>query len=259
MTARPLSGCSVLVTRPAAQADELSTAIEAAGGTAVRFPVLQILPRPVSEIRKDLADMPDPDIVIFVSRNAVDYGAPGFVGYTGDVAAVGRTTANRLAAAGLSVSIDPGEGFTSEQLLEHEKLQDLAGKSVLIVRGDDGRPRLGNVLSKRGAAVDYVHAYDRKTVEVPAADIADLDRVWRAGDVDVVSVMSVATFEALVGLLPATTLLHLRQTPLVAPGERVIQTIGKLVPGIPAIQALGPHPDNIVSALIEWRRSGTSS
>lgn len=253
MTAMPLSGCRILVTRPEAQAESLCDAIEAAGGKAIRFPVIRIEPRPADEITKEMASMPAPDIVVFVSRNAVDNGAAHFGQFSGDVAAIGRTTTNALAEKGLVVTIDPGEGFTSEQLLAHDSLQDVSGRSVLIVRGADGRPLLGDALAARGANVHMLTVYSREP-----ADVAGLDNGWQTTGVDIVSVMSVATFEALIGALPATALLALRKTPLVAPGERVIQTIGKLVPGIPAIQASGPHPEDIVSALIEWRHSGTN-
>ena len=257
MTNLPLSGCRVLVTRPVTQADSLCDAIEAAGGRAVRFPVIRIEPRPADDIAGDLAALPPPDVVIFVSRNAVENGASHFGTFTGDIAAIGRTTANSLAKNGLEVSIDPGQGYSSEQLLTHDSLQDLSGRSVLIVRGAEGRPLLGESLAARGASVHYLQVYTRKPEDVSPADVSQLDQQWRSDGIDVVSVMSVATFEALVGVLPATSLVFLRKTPLVAPGERVIQTIGKLVPGIPAIQASGPRPDDIVSALVEWRHSGT--
>ena len=257
MTDLPLSGCRVLVTRPAEQAGSLCDAIEAAGGQAVRFPVIRIEPRPADDIAEDIAALPPPDIVIFVSRNAVEHGASHLAAYTGAIAAIGRNTADSLAKYGLKVSIDPGQGYTSEQLLAHDALQDIAGRSVLIVRGAEGRPLLGDSLAARGAQVHYLRVYTREPVVVAAADVAQLDQQWQSVGIDVVSVMSVATFEALVGTLPATSLMLLRKTPLVAPGERVIQTIGKLVPGIPAIQASGPHPEDIVNALIEWRHSGT--
>lgn len=258
MTGAPLSGCRVLVTRPAAHAEPLCAAVAAAGGTAVRFPVIRIEPRAAADIAGDFAALPTPDIAVFVSRNAAEHGAPHFGTYSGDIAAIGRATADLLAEHGLAVSVDPGQGYTSEQLLAHDALQDVSGKNVVIVRGADGRTLLGNTLAARGADVHYLAVYDRKPVDIPAAEVERLHRDWQTTGIDVVSVMSVASFEALVGALPAALLMFLRKTPLVAPGERVIQTIGKLVPGIPAIQAPGPRPEDIVSALIEWRHSGTN-
>ncbi|MEA3242729.1 MAG: uroporphyrinogen-III synthase, partial [Pseudomonadota bacterium] len=43
-SAAPLQGVGVLVTRPAHQADSLCELIRQQGGTAIRFPVLEIRP-----------------------------------------------------------------------------------------------------------------------------------------------------------------------------------------------------------------------
>ena len=45
MSERLLDGAGVLVTRPRQQADELVEAIEARGGIAISFPVIEIVPR----------------------------------------------------------------------------------------------------------------------------------------------------------------------------------------------------------------------
>jgi len=254
----PLAGLNVLVTRPAGQADKLCDAIEAAGGTAVRFPVVAIDARRADDIVADLSSLPAPDFMIFVSRNAVECGAVLLPSRKPMIAAVGRATADALVAAGIEVAIDPGKGFTSEHLLAHETLQDIDGKNVLIVRGDAGRPLLGDALRRRGARVDYLAVYHRRPLVPPAGEVERLMNRWRDGGIDCVSVLSAATLEFLIDLLPAEGVELLRQTPLVAPGERVIQTAGKLVPGIPAIQASGPLPEDIVSALVAWRHSGTN-
>lgn len=257
MKDRPLDGIGVLVTRPAAQADGLCAAIEAAGGNAVRFPVVRIEPRDASDVRAELRALPAPDIVIFVSANAVRHGASMLAACQADFAAIGRATATALADMNLDVAIDPGIGFTSEALLEHESLADVQGKHILIVRGEAGRPLLGDTLRQRGAVVDYLAVYRRSPSAPSAGDIRATGELWSSGGIHCVSVMSVATFESLLAVLPAALRDLLQNTPLVAPGARVIQTAGKLVPGIPAIQASGPLPEDIVSALVAWRRSGT--
>ncbi len=258
MNDAPLAGINVLVTRPGAQAGALCAAIESAGGAALRLPVMAIEPRDAADIREDLAALPAADIVIYVSRNAVEHGAAHLRDSRAPVAAIGRATMDALESLGIDVSIDPGEGFTSENLLAHEALSAVAGKQVLIVRGDDGRTLLADTLGARGAAVTCLAVYRRRAATPAAARLAQVLDLWRSGGIDCVSVMSVATLEFLISMLPAEGIECLRQTPLVAPGERVIQTAGKLVPGIPAIQASGPLPGDIVSALIDWRRSGTN-
>ena len=55
MTDLELAGIGVLVTRPEQQAEPLAAAIEAAGGTAFRFPAIEIVPRPEDAIAADAA------------------------------------------------------------------------------------------------------------------------------------------------------------------------------------------------------------
>ena len=55
MTAGPLTGVGVLVTRPAHQSGELGDAIESAGGHPILFPVIDIVPRDNQQIKADLA------------------------------------------------------------------------------------------------------------------------------------------------------------------------------------------------------------
>lgn len=257
MIDKPLAGCRVLVTRPASQADELVQAIEDAGGEAIRFPVIAVTGRDSNEISREFAAMPVPDIVIFVSRNAVGYGLDAVRGCGARMAAIGPSTSAALEAAGIEVDIRHGDGFNSEQLLTHPDLQDLEGRRILIVRGERGRELLGATLGRRGAQIHYLAAYRRTLYRPSDAQVAALDAAWRRGQIDCVSVMSVETLQNLLAVLPPTALAALRKTPLVAPGKRVIQTASELVPGIPAITASGPTAADMVHALIEWRHSGT--
>ena len=74
MPDRPLQGVGVLVTRPRTQATELVDAIEAQGGTAYCFPVIEIAAFDELDVRNSVARLGKPDIVVFVSRNAVEHG-----------------------------------------------------------------------------------------------------------------------------------------------------------------------------------------
>ena len=256
MTTSALDGCRVLVTRPEGQARELCAAIEEAGGTVIRFPVIRIVPRRADEIEDDLGGVAPPDVIIFVSRNAVSYGLDHVRNFDAAIGAVGPSTAAAIEAAGIGVDILPAEAFDSEHLLETPELKDVDGKTILIVRGESGRELLAETLRERGASVAYLPVYRREANVLPADVIDTVASELAAARVDCVAVMSVQTLECLLGLLPESAAAALRKTPLVAPGDRVIQTASELVPGMPAIRAAGPRAADIVNALIDWRQSG---
>lgn len=256
MSEGPLTGYRVLVTRPAHQSGELVAAIEGAGGEAVRFPVIQIIGRNPDVVAQEFASLPRPDIAIFVSRNAVDHGLAAVRASEATIAAVGPTTRAALEAAGVDVTIKSDEGFDSERLLAHPALENVRDRTVVIVRGESGRELLADTLRNRGAEVNYLSAYRREIRRAPQDELDSLDERWCHDGIDCVTIMSVETLENLLHQLPSTSLEQLRQTPLVAPGARVIQTAMELVPGIPAVLASGPKPANMLNALIETRHSG---
>ena len=258
MNERPLSGLRVLVTRPEHQADDLCRAIEDAGGAAIRYPVLKIVPMQNDELRRSAASLTAPEIAIFVSRNAVRFGIEHVPLDNVRLAAIGSATAEAIDAAGRVTDIVPEQRFDSEGLLEMPEMKDVAGKTILIVRGDNGRELLGTTLAGRGAVVEYLPVYRRQSMPVPDGTREAFETSLRDGGIDAVTIMSVATFRRLVASSSEDALARLKETPLVGPGERVIKEVSDLLPGIPTIQANGPRPDDIVEALIAWRRSGTN-
>lgn len=247
MTKGELAGIGVLVTRPEHQAEPLASAVEAAGGRAIRFPAIEITPRPTAAIATDAAMLQPPDIAIFVSANAVLYG----LGYTGAarIAAVGPATAAAIEAAGRQVDIQPEGGFDSEHLLAEAELNDVAGKVIRIIRGQAGRELLAETLRARAATVEYLAVYARGAPRPDPATLDDLEAAWQRGDITAVTVMSVETLLNLLSLLPDELENRLRETLLVTPAERVIIEATKRLPGTPTVLAEGTAPDDIVRAV----------
>ena len=248
MTDRALEGIGVLVTRPRTQADELVRAIEAQGGVARCFPVLDIAPFDALDIGNSVARLGKPDIVIFVSRNAVEHGIEFTHG--GEIAVIGPATAAAVNEAGRAVDIQPAGGHDREHLLAEEQLRDVAGKRVRIVRGKGGRELLAETLKKRGAKVEYLSVYERRLPNVGAAALAGIERHWRSGDIDVVTVMSVQSLRNLVTLLPDWCRAQLESTPLVTPAGRVLKEALKRYPASRTILASGPQASEMVEAII---------
>jgi uroporphyrinogen-III synthase len=251
-----LAGYGVLVTRPAGQSAELADAIADAGGRAIRFPVIDIVGAAAADVGTAFAALPRADLIVFVSRNAVTYGLAAIDTGNSLIAVVGPATKAAVEENGTHVDIVPERGSDSEQLLAHPQLQDVAGKTIIIVRGERGREKLAETLRLRGATICYLPVYERQLHRASAAELAALEKCWSNSEIDCVTVMSVETLQNLLQLLPAPCRKLLVETPLVAPSTRVIQTAEESIPGISTILAPGPQAADIISALIALRQSG---
>ncbi len=251
MPDRPLQGVGVLVTRPRSQATALVTAIEAQGGKAYCFPVIEIAPFEDLDVGNSVAHLGKPDIVVFISRNAVEHG----IRYTdgAQIAVIGPATAAAVAAAGRVVDIQPAAGYDSEHLLAEPKFRDVEGKRVRIIRGNNGRELLANELKKRGAIVEYLSVYERRLPMVSPETAADIETRWRAHEINVVTIMSVQSLDNLVKLLPEWCVVQLESTPLVTPAGRVIKEALDRYPASRPILAPGTGADEMVQAIIALR------
>lgn len=249
-----LAGVRVLVTRPGNQAQALVDAIEAAGGTALRFPVIEIEGRDPGDVAAMASELSEPDIALFVSANAVRFGA-AHAGST-RVAAIGPATTRELEQRGHDVAVRSADGFDSEHLLATRDMQQVAGKVVRIIRGNGGRELLADTLRERGATVEYLEVYTRRAPDYPAGEIAALGRQLAAGDIGCITIMSVESLVNFLALLPSTYHDALLKTLLVTPAARVIIEAEKRLPGTPATQAHGPGPGDMVAAIVAGTNPG---
>ena len=172
----PLAGVGVIVTRPQRQAAGLAQKLAAVGATPLIWPAIVILPpaddAPLIQAHATLGNY---DVAIFVSANAVEYGVPDPRRWPASlrVFAPGPGTAEALAAVGIVGARFPASTFDTEGLLAIPELQDVAGRRVLIFRGQGGRELLGDSLMKRGAHVDYVSCYRRTGPQAGARGLVE--------------------------------------------------------------------------------------
>lgn len=226
-----LNGVSVLVTRPAPQAGPLAQLIQQAGGVARLFPVVEIIEpadnRPLSRMADQLNHI---DLAIFISPNAVIRAmrliqSRGKLPSNLQLACVGRGSARELRQLGYTEVIAPQDQANSEALLAMPVMHAVAGKKIVIFRGDGGRETLGNTLRARGASVEYVECYRRVRPEV---DVTSLIHDWRQGGVDIVSITSTQGLENLYAMLGASGRPCLLKSPIVVLSERTARVCREL-------------------------------
>lgn len=226
-TPASLAGMRVLVTRPGAAAEAMARRIEARGGQAVVFPVIEIAPpADANALRaavREFAAGRGIDLAVFISANAaLAVGAQlkriGMkVPATTRIAAVGPKTKAACKAAGIRVDFAPTARINSEGLLDALCSFNAGGRLIMIFRGQEGRETLAWGLRARGAEVRHVEAYRRLLTR---RSIAPLIERWHGGGIDAVVVSSGAVFDALGQLLgPHRHLLE--AAPAVAYSERV--------------------------------------
>jgi uroporphyrinogen-III synthase len=215
---QPLRGRGILVTRPEGTAAPLCELICSAGGEAVRFPAIDILPPANPDGVRSLlssANLVCQDLVIFVSPTAVSMafglGQDAWP-ETVAVAAVGQGTARALRARGVQQVLVPAEGADSEALAALPVMQDLTGRAVLIVRGEGGRDWLGETLRAR-------ECYRRA---MPAADGAPIVARWKAGEIAAMAVTSRDAVDNLLRLFAGMTDTVL-DTPVFASHPRIAE------------------------------------
>jgi len=232
-----LGGRGVLVTRPAAQARELCRLIEEVGGRPIEFPTVEIRPARDPDAARRLLSAPR-DLVIFISRNALNHalalssGDGASIGRDAAVAgqsrpqlaAVGRATASAMEQAGLAPDLVPDAGFDSESLLVLPALTQVAGKRVLIVRGEGGRALLGETLTERGAEVVYAEVYRRAA---PETDAAALLGDWQQS-LSFITATSDEVLNNLLAMVPIAAHRWLRGLPLAVLGDRNAATAMEL-------------------------------
>lgn len=218
LTAAPLSGRTVVVTRARHQADALGDLLEARGARVFFFPMIRIVPPedrgPLNRaVARHIAN-PVYDWIIFTSANAVQPFVEAIESSSADplghpridlrpalrparILAVGPATADALARSGLRPDLVPddfvGEGVLEalerELVLEGEWEGSGLGR-VLLPRAAHARPLLPEALRARGASVDIVEAY-RTVPENRGA--RELRRLLAAGEVDIVTFTSSST------------------------------------------------------------------
>lgn len=229
----PLSGKTVLVTRPDRQSGRLCSLIEENGGTAVRLPTIEIRPpqdpAPVLEICRRLGDF---QIAIFVSRNAVEQVFETFLSENGipgglSVMAIGAGTASQIRCHGVKIVSHLSGTANSEEFLELDELQPEAirGKRVIIFRGQGGRELLADVLRKRGATVEYAEVYQRV---VPQYDEDMIHSIWTGNRPDVMVVTSNEGLQNLITITAPGDREYLLDTPLVVIGTRTSELATEL-------------------------------
>ena len=214
--------------------------MSAAGGRAFLFPAIEIERLP----ERPLPRLGEFDLAVFVSPSAVECAFERIRHAGLPLAAVGSGTRRALQALGAREVLAPENGADSEALLALPELHEVAGKWILIVRGEGGRELLADTLAARGAHTEYLECYRRV---LPHADAAPLTAAWDRGEIDALTVSSSASLDNLVTLLGVP---RLAAKPVFVNHARVAERAREL--GIPEPIVAGSGDEETVDALVAY-------
>jgi len=187
---------------------------------------------------------------VFVSANAAEYGVPpGRAWPPGLVAlAPGPGTAETLAALGVPDARFPATTFDSDGLLALPLLADLAGRRIVLFRGDGGREQLPATLAARGAAVDVVACYRR----APPSSLEGLEAAFAAGGIDAVTLTSSEGIDNLWTRLSADARAAWRACLSFVPHPRIAEHARGL--GLAVVETAGGDA-GLLAGLSDWARA----
>lgn len=203
-TARPLFGRTVLVTRPAHQADAMVSKLRALGADVLYQPAIEIAEPsdwgPVDAVIQQLADF---EWLVFSSSNGVEYFFRRLTRLGFDMralggrklAAIGPATVDALAQYHLQADVSPAS-YRAEALAE--KLAPFAkGNRFFLARASRGREVLAEMLTAAGGTITQAVVYESRDVTESNPDVLE---ALTAGRIDWTTVTSSAIARSLVGM-----------------------------------------------------------
>lgn len=251
---KPLQGRRILVTRPAAQSAALASLIAERGGEAICFPLLDI--RPVDDwqpLDDAIVRLDRFALAIFISPNAVEFSLPRLLARRPwpaclQAAAIGPGTVSRLADFGITETIVPQGRYDSEALLALPPLQvgAIAGKQVLILRGNGGRELLAETLGARGATVECVACYRRE----PPSDSSMIVSLLRNNGLDALTLSSSEGLRNLLDMLDTGSRERLLALPVFVPHQRIVEEAKRH--GLSRVMLTGPADAGLVESLCDF-------
>jgi uroporphyrinogen III methyltransferase/synthase len=175
----PLFGQRIVVTRDRLQTSDLADPLEALGADAILLPTIEIRgpsdPQPLSDA---IAKLESYDWLIFTSANGVHYFIDALDKSAHDlrrlksrICAIGPATKAAVEALHLKVDLMPQE-YVAESLVEAFAKENLQFSRILLPRAAVARDLVPRELSRRGATIDVVEAYQT----VAPADLAERAR-----------------------------------------------------------------------------------
>ncbi|NIL98096.1 MAG: uroporphyrinogen-III C-methyltransferase [Planctomycetales bacterium] len=251
---RPLTGQTVLVTRPLHQAAEMCGKLVERGAGCMVQPAIAIEPpadwSPVDQALDQLATY---DWLVFSSANGVRslldriWQRQGDLRCLGDtqLAVIGPRTAEALGHYYLKADVEPA-AYRAEALAD-ALAAGAANRRFLLCRASRGRDVLAQRLTAAGGQVDQIVVYHSRDVAQPAEEVR---QALQAGQVDWITVTSSAIARSLAAMFGDL----LRRSRVASISPVTSETLREL--GYPPhVEAVDYTTDGLIDAMVADKQS----
>lgn len=241
-----ISKTRVLVTRPKHQQSLFLKSCNDAGLETVTLPCIDILP---VECELTKADVKQSELVLFTSRNAVEFAhaTNPLPWKNANVYAIGRATERVLSKLGQCLVHPPVEPYSSEAFLEWYETQKPI-KSALIVKGMGGRDLIETQLQAAGVNVVIKPVYKRVT---PVVSDSERQRVFVDTPPHIISITSDDVLRNLVNIAGPAYASVIHSAQLVVNSDRCADMAARLGFDQPAKVAYPPGDVGQMAAILD--------
>ncbi|MEN8210930.1 MAG: uroporphyrinogen-III C-methyltransferase [Thermodesulfobacteriota bacterium] len=203
---RPLFGKKIVITRARAQASSLVSKLTKLGAQCIEIPTIKIAPpEDISPLKKSIENIDNYDWLVFTSVNGVKFFFDTLFDMGKDVrtlghlklACIGPITKERLCDYGIISDILP-ETYRAESVIKAFSNIELKDKKILLPRAKKARTILPEELTRMGAKVDEVVAYET-LLDIDKKE--ELITLLQNNEIDAVTFTSSSTVSNFISLL----------------------------------------------------------
>ena len=256
MSAQPLAGRRVVVTRTRDQASELAVRLAALGAEVLELPVIRISKEIQLQALADIMlELGSYDWLVFTSANGVRHFFDEFFRIFDDIrslglmriACVGDSTARAVSALHLRIECQPRSATGEALAAALIATGSLDSARILVITGNLNRDTLVHKLEEARAIVDRLQVYKTESVEL-SADPAAAD--YRELGADAVLFASSSSAQSFFDQKASLSLAPAAKRPLFGSiGPQTSETMLKC--GITVdFEAAVPGLDELVEALV---------
>ncbi len=203
---KALFGKRIVITRARAQASGLVSELTQLGANCIEIPTIEIAPpKDIKPLKQAIENIDNYDWLVFTSVNGVKFFFDTLFEMGKDVrclghlkfACIGPVTKERLKDYGIISDILPNT-YRAESVIEAFSTVEINNKKVLLPRAKVARTILPEELSKMGALVDEVTAYE---TQLDANGKDELIELLETNQIDAVTFTSSSTVSNFMSLL----------------------------------------------------------